>query len=131
MDPGLSTRRITPQPFPELQEAIELGRDVEDECLVALVDISLVMVYGGLGDETGARAAGQEAQRPARAAADRWSEAYALTGLGFLDVALGQFAGRMDDFDAMMDAARTCEDPVCLAIALGNCGEHCRPPVAG
>ena len=119
--------------LPELQEALQLGREVEDESLVALVDISLVMVYGGLGDEAGARAAGREALRLARAADDRWSEAYALTGLCFLDVALGQFAGREDDFDAMVDAARACEDPVCLAIALGNCGElrlgqrrHCR-----
>ena len=109
--------------LPELQEALELGREVEDESLVALVDISLVIVYGGLGDEAGARAAGREALRLARAADDRWSEAYALTGLCFLDVALGQFAGREDDFDAMVDAARACEDPVCLAIALGNCGE--------
>ena len=109
--------------LPELQEALELGREVDDDSLVALVDISLVMVYGGLGDEAAARAAGQEALQIARAAADRWSEAYALTGLCFLNVALGQFAGREDDFDAMMDAARTCEDPVCLAIALGNCGE--------
>ena len=108
---------------PELQEALQLGREVEDESLVALVDISLVMVYGGLGDEAGARAAGREALRLARAADDRWSEAYALTGLCFLDVALGQFVGREDDFDAMVDAARACEDPVCLAIALGNCGE--------
>jgi len=81
------------------------------------------MVYGGLGDEAGARAAGQEALRLARASADRWSEAYALTGLCFLDVALGQFTGREDGFDAMVDAARACEDPLCLAIALGNCGE--------
>jgi predicted ATPase len=109
--------------LPELQQALVLGREMEDESLVTLVDISLVMVYGGLGDDAGARAAGREALRLARAAADRWSEAYALTGLGFLDVALGQFAGREDDFDAMIDAARTCEDPVCLAIALGNCGE--------
>ena len=81
------------------------------------------MVYGGLGDEAAARAAGREALRLARDAADRWSEAYALTGLCFLDVALGQFAGREGDFDAMVDAARTCEDPVCLGIALGNYGE--------
>jgi hypothetical protein len=109
--------------LPELLEALELGRQVDDESLVTLVDISLVIVYGGIGDEAAARAAGREALRLARAAADRWSEAYALTGLGFLDVALGQFAGREDDFDAMVDAARTCEDPVCLALALGNCGE--------
>jgi predicted ATPase len=109
--------------LPELLEALELGRQVEDQSLVALVDISLVIVYGGLGDETGARAAGREALQLARAAADEWSEAYALTGLCFLDVALGQFAGREDEFDAMLRAARACEDPVCLAIALGNCGE--------
>ena len=109
--------------LPELLEALELGRQTEDESLVTLVDISLVVVYGGLGDEAGARAAGREALRLARAAADRWSEAYALTGLCFLDVALGQFAGRQDDFDAMLDAARICEDPVCLAIALGNYAE--------
>jgi hypothetical protein len=88
-----------------------------------LVDIALVIVYGGMGDEAGAREAGREALRLARAAGDRWSEAYALTGLGFLDVALGRFAGRKGDVDAMLDAARTCEDPVCLGIALGNAGE--------
>jgi len=109
--------------LPELLEALELGRQVDDRSLVTLVDISLVIVYGGIGNEAGARAAGREALRLARAAADRWSEAYALTGLCFLDVALGQFAGREDEFDAMVDAARTCEDPVCLAIALGNYGE--------
>ena len=109
--------------LPELLEALELGRQTEDERLVTLVDIALVIVHGGLGDETGARAAGREALRLARAAADRWSEAYALTGMCFLDVALGQFAGRADDFGAMLDAARTCEDPVCLAIALGNHAE--------
>jgi predicted ATPase len=80
--------------LPELLEALGLGRQTEDESLVTLVDIALVIVYGGLGDETGARTAGREALRLARAAADRWSEAYALTGLGFLDVALGQFTGR-------------------------------------
>jgi predicted ATPase len=109
--------------LPELQEALELGRQTGDDSLVSLVDISLVIVYGGLGDETGARAAGREALRLARAAGDRWSEAYALTGLCFLTVALGQFAGREDDFDAMLDAARACEDPVCLAIALANHAE--------
>jgi predicted ATPase len=109
--------------LPELLAALELGRQVEDDSLVTLVDIALVIVHGGLGDEAGARAAGQEALRLARVAGDRWSEAYALTGMGFLDVALGQFADREADFDAMLDAARTCEDPVCLAIALGNCGE--------
>jgi predicted ATPase len=109
--------------LPDLRKALELGQQVDDESLVTLVDISLVMVYGGLGDEAAARAAGQEALRLARTAADRWSEAYALTGLCFLDVALGQFAGREDDFDAMVDAARACEDPVCLAIALGNYSE--------
>ena len=110
--------------LPELHEALELGRQTGDDSLVALVDISLVIVYGGLGDETGARAAGQEALRLARAAADRWSEAYALTGLGFLDVALGRFAGREADFDVMLDTARACEDPVCLAIALANQAER-------
>jgi tetratricopeptide (TPR) repeat protein len=109
--------------LPELSEALGLGRQTGDESLVTLVDIALVVVYGGLGDEPGARAAGREALRLARAAADRWSEAYALTGLGFLDVALGQFAGREDDFDAMLDAARGCEDPVCLALALANHAE--------
>jgi len=109
--------------LPELLEALELGRQVDDGALVTLVDIALIIVYGGLGDESGARAAGREALRLARAAGDRWSEAYALTGLGFLDVALGQFSGREADIDAMVDAARTCEDPVCLAIALGNSGE--------
>jgi predicted ATPase len=108
---------------PELLEALELGRQVDDESLVTLVDIALVIVYGGIGNEAGARAAGREALRLARATADRWSEAYALTGLCFLDVALGQLAGREDEFDAMVDAARTCQDPVCLAIALGNYGE--------
>ena len=109
--------------LPELQEALDLGRQVEDASLIALVDIALVIVYGGLGDETRARAAGKEALRLAHAANDRWSEAYALTGLGFLDVALGRFAGREDNFGEMLGAARVCEDPVCLAIALGNCGE--------
>ena len=66
------------------------AEQIEDESLVTLVDIALVIVYGGLGDEAGARAAGREALRLARAAADRWSEAYALTGLCFLDVALGR-----------------------------------------
>ena len=109
--------------LPELREALELGQQLDDASLVTLVDISLVMVHGGLGDEPAARAAGQEALRLARAAGDQWSEAYARTGLCFLAVALGQFSGREDDFDAMVDAARTCEDPVCLAIALGNDGE--------
>jgi predicted ATPase len=109
--------------LPELQEALDLGRQVEDASLIALVDIALVIVYGGMGDETRARAAGREALRLARAANDRWSEAYALTGLGFLDVALGRFAGGEDAFGEMLAAARACEDPVCLAIALGNCGE--------
>jgi predicted ATPase len=108
----------------ELKEALELGRQVEDGSLVTLVDIALVIVYGGMGDEAGARASGREALRLARAAGDRWSEAYALTGLGFLDVALGRFPGRKGDVDGMLEAARTCEDPVCVAIALGNAGEH-------
>jgi hypothetical protein len=49
--------------LPELQEALELGRELDDQSLVALVDIALVMVHGGLGDEAGARAAGWEAVR--------------------------------------------------------------------
>jgi predicted ATPase len=109
--------------LPELREALDLGRQVEDQSIIALVDIALVVVHGGMGDETRARAAGREALRLARAADDRWSEAYALTGLGFLDVALGRFAGREDDFGEMLSAARACADPVCLALALGNCGE--------
>ena len=109
--------------LPELQEALELGRELDDQSLVALVDIALVMVHGGLGDEAGARAAGWEAVRLARAMHDRWSEAYALTGLCFLTLALARFDGREDEFEAMLTAARACEDPVCLAIALGNCGE--------
>jgi predicted ATPase len=109
--------------LPELLEALELGRQISDEALVTLVDISLVLVHGGMGDEQAARAAGQEALRLATAAADRWSQAYALTGMCFLDVALGQFAGRDAVFDAMLDAARDCEDPLCLALALGSCGE--------
>jgi hypothetical protein len=76
-----------------------------------------------MGDESAARAAGQEALRLARVAGDQWSEAYALTGMCFLDVALGRFAGREAVFDEMVDAARDCEDPLCLALALGNCGE--------
>jgi hypothetical protein len=40
-----------------------------------------------------------------------------------LTLALAQFDGREDEFEAMLNAARACEDPVCLAIALGNCGE--------
>jgi tetratricopeptide (TPR) repeat protein len=107
--------------LPELLEALELGRQMNDGALVTLVDIALIIVRGGLGDESGARAAGQEALRLARAAGDRWSEAYALTGLGFLDVARGRISEA--DIGAMVDAARTCEDPVCLAIALGNSGE--------
>jgi predicted ATPase len=109
--------------LPELLEALKLGRQVQDDSLVTLVDVALVLVYGGTGDDIAARAAGQEALGLARAAGDRWSEAYALTGMCFLDVALGRFAGRADVFDAMVDAARSCEDPVCLAFALGNLGE--------
>ena len=109
--------------LPQLLQALELGRQVDDEGLVTLVDISLVIAQGGVGDESAARAAGQEALRLARAAGDRWSEAYALTGMCFLDVALGRFAGREEVFDAMVDAARDCEDPLCLAWALGNFGE--------
>jgi hypothetical protein len=40
-----------------------------------------------------------------------------------LTLALAGFDGREDEFEAMLNAARACEDPVCLAIALGNCGE--------
>jgi hypothetical protein len=109
--------------LPELCEALELGRQVEDESLVMLVDIALVLVYGGIGDDGAARTAGEEVLRLARAAGDRWSEAYALTGICFLDVARGRFAGRADVFEAMIQTARTCEDPVCLAFALGNLGE--------
>ena len=46
--------------LPELKEALELGRQVEDGSLVTLVDIALVIVHGGMGDETAARAAGRE-----------------------------------------------------------------------
>jgi hypothetical protein len=53
--------------LPELRKALELGQQVNDESLVTLVDISLVMVYRGLGDEAGARAAGQEAALQAAA----------------------------------------------------------------
>jgi hypothetical protein len=45
------------------------------------------------------------------------------TGLCFLTLALARFDGREDEFEANLDAARAWEDPVCLAIALGNCGE--------
>jgi predicted ATPase len=37
---------------------------------------------------------------------------HALTGLCFLTLALARFDGREDEFEAMLDAARACEDPV-------------------
>jgi hypothetical protein len=58
-----SGNRTTTQRCPSYRRRSSLGRELDDQSLVALVDIALVMVHGGLGDEAGARAAGWEAVR--------------------------------------------------------------------
>jgi hypothetical protein len=116
-------RRNYPLAQDELTEAQAIAETEGDDDLQLLARIMLIIVYGGLGDESRARQTAAEALRLARTHEDRWAEAVALTGVCWLNAAVGRFDGEDATFAAMVEAAAEAEDPLWIALADDNLAE--------
>jgi tetratricopeptide (TPR) repeat protein len=107
----------------ELTEALEIAGTERDDDLQLLTSIMLIIVHGGLGDEARARQMAERARQLARSHNDRWSEAVALSGLSWLNAAVGRFDEEVPTFEAMVEAAHDAHDPLWTSLAEDNMAE--------
>jgi predicted ATPase len=107
----------------ELLEALAIAEREGDDDVRMLASIMMIVVVGGVGDESVARSFAVEALRVARERGDRWAEAICLTGLCSLIAAAGAIEAEEKTFDEMIEAAREMQDPLIQALALGNMAE--------
>jgi quinolinate synthetase A subunit len=107
----------------ELGEAQVISEQEGDADLRILTNIMLIVVFGALGNADGARAVAADAIRLARERSDLWSEAVALSGLCWLNAAVGRFAGEEATFERTLTIATEVDDPLWLAMARDNMAE--------
>lgn len=107
----------------ELLDALRIADREGDDDLRLLTSIMLVVVVAGLGDEARARSFASDALRLARERRDRWAEGMCLSGLCWLNAAVGRFDGERETFDEMFAAAHAIQDPMMMALALDNMAE--------
>jgi hypothetical protein len=107
----------------ELTGAPAIGDTEGDDDLRLLTRMMLIIVHGGLGDESLARQVADEAVQLARNGHDRCSEAVALTGLCWLNAAMNRFDDQVTAFEEMREAAEDSQDPLWIGLAPDNMAE--------
>jgi predicted ATPase len=115
---GDHTRAVAAQ-----TEALELGRTLGDDDIVAYATIAAAMSAGPLEGEARARELAHEAVELCRRAGDRWGEGVALNVVAWLVVGQGSFEGNGPLLEDALAASSESGDEHLVAMAEVNLAE--------
>ena len=109
---------------PALREALELGRSVDDQDVVAYTLITYALVAAVVEGEVLAKRLIDESLKLLRRSGDQWGQATGLVIKGWLCVALEDHVDNDDLFDDALRAADQAGDQLMVAMAQDNLAEH-------
>jgi predicted ATPase/class 3 adenylate cyclase len=107
------------------EEALSIGRELEDASVIAMACNSLGDVRRWQSDAPAARSLYEEALYQGRAADDRWNVAYSLTALGILAGEENAAEGRAL-LEAGLEIKRELGDKRSIAYSLGRLADNIR-----